>query len=192
MVNVDTHQIYEELSSLSGLCIWCLFGWGPTWVQLSSLAWPPGCAILGLPLAVEHSWGWGLGSKDSNISFITLFIYLFLGLVWSYFSSWLLWFGCGSVTSLRDGVRGLSPWEAAIPSFLDKSSLALHSRLSELCLLGKSPEEATAAASLSSQGPKRSKGQEAFSSDRYPSQWGPTKKSLSLPWPLNLTFCHRL
>lgn len=181
MVYVDTHQIYEELSSLSGLCIWCLFGWSPTWVQLLSLAWPPGCAILDLPLAVEHSWGWGLGSKDSNISFITLFIYLFLGLVWSYFSSWLLWFGCSSVTSLRDGVRGLSPWEAAIPSFLDKSSLALHSRLSELCLLGKSPEEATAAASLSSQGPKRSKGQEAFSSDRYPVNEVQPKKACPSP-----------
>lgn len=65
--------------------------------------------------------------------------------VWGYFSGWFLWLGCGSVTSLKDRGPGLFPWEEAIPSFLYNSTLSIHKGPSQLCFLGESPGDATAA-----------------------------------------------
>lgn len=75
---------------------------------------------------------------------------------WGNFSSWLLWFGCGSIIFLKDQGSGPFPYEEAIPSLLDKSTLSIHKGPSELQFLGESPGDATAADSVLS-GCQRSK-----------------------------------
>jgi hypothetical protein len=93
----------------------------------------------------------GVGAKHSNVTWIAIKKKRF---VWGYFSSCLLWFGCGPVISLKDRGPRLFPWQELIPFLLDKSIFSPHKGPSELCFLGESPGDATAADSVLSGVPK--------------------------------------